>query len=32
MTNSNSSTFGILAVVLGFLAFAAIVGHFFGGP
>ncbi|MDJ0699621.1 MAG: hypothetical protein QNJ07_07165 [Woeseiaceae bacterium] len=27
-----SSTFGILAVALGFLAFAAVVGHFFAGP
>lgn len=35
MTNStttNQSIFGILAVVLGFLAFAAVVGHFFAGP
>jgi hypothetical protein len=34
MTDSraNSSTFGVLAVVMGFLAFAAIVGHFFVGP
>lgn len=24
--------FGMLAVVLGFLAFAAVVGHFFAGP
>ena len=29
---TTSSTFGILSVVLGFLAFAAIVGHFFAGP
>ncbi len=27
-----SSTFGMLSVVFGFLAFAAIVGHFFAGP
>ncbi len=27
-----SPTFGILAVALGFLAFAAVVGHFFAGP
>jgi len=31
--NTNKkSTFGILAVVLGFLSFAGIVGHFFVGP
>ena len=29
---TRTSTFGILAVVLGFLAFAAVVGHFFAGP
>lgn len=27
-----SSTFGLLASGLGFLAFAAVVGHFFAGP
>lgn len=27
-----NSTFGLLAVALGFLAFAAVVGHFFAGP
>ena len=34
MTESTTKTskFGILAVVLGFLAFAAVVGHFFAGP
>lgn len=34
MTDStaSSSTFGMLSVVLGFLAFAAVVGHFFAGP
>jgi len=34
MTDSpaNSSTFGVLAVVMGFLAFAVIVGHFFVWP
>ncbi len=26
------STFGIIAVILGFIAFAAVVGHFFAGP
>lgn len=26
------STFGLLAVIAGFLAFAAVVGHFFVGP
>mgnify|MGYP001812383218 CR=1 FL=1 len=29
---SQKSTFGMLAVILGFLAFAAVVGHFFVGP
>ena len=29
---AGSSVFGMLAVVLGFLAFAAVVGHFFVGP
>ena len=29
---TKQSTFGMLGVVLGFLAFAAIVGHFFAGP
>ena len=29
---ANNSMFGMLAVVLGFLAFAAVVGHFFVGP
>lgn len=29
---ASSSTFGILSVVAGFLAFAAVVGHFFAGP
>ena len=29
---AQDSTFGLLAVVLGFLAFAAVVGHFFVGP
>ncbi len=29
---TKTSTFGLLAVVLGFLAFAAVVGHFFAGP
>ena len=28
----SSSTFGILALALGFLAFAAVVGHFVAGP
>ena len=35
MTSDNvaeSSTFGMFSVVLGFLAFAAVVGHFFAGP
>jgi len=27
-----SSTFGILSIVLGFVSFAAIIGHFFAGP
>ena len=31
-TATTTSTFGILATVLGFLAFAAVVGHFFVGP
>ena len=30
--NVKKSTFGMLSVVLGFLAFAAVVGHFFIGP
>lgn len=30
--NARSSTFGILSVVLGFIAFATVVGHFFAGP
>lgn len=29
---SRSSTFGILSLIAGFLAFAAVVGHFFAGP
>jgi small-conductance mechanosensitive channel len=29
---AENSMFGMLAVVLGFLAFAAVVGHFFVGP
>ena len=29
---AENSMFGYLAVVLGFLAFAAVVGHFFAGP
>ena len=29
---AKNSMFGMLAVVLGFLAFAAVVGHFFVGP
>jgi hypothetical protein len=29
---NQKSTFGILAVILGFLSFAGIVGHFFVGP
>jgi len=29
---TRSSTFGILGTVLGFLAFAAVVGHYFVGP
>ena len=35
MTTENiakKSTFGMLSVVLGFLAFAAVIGHFFIGP
>lgn len=35
MTSANAaenSTFGMLAVALGFLAFAGAVGHFFAGP
>ena len=28
----NKSTFGLISVVLGFIAFAAVVGHFFAGP
>jgi len=31
-SSANSSTFGVLAEVMGFLAFVAIVGHFFVGP
>lgn len=30
--NVKKSTFGMLSVVLGFFAFAAVVGHFFIGP
>ena len=29
---AKTSKFGMLAVVLGFLSFAAVVGHFFAGP
>ena len=29
---TTSSKFGLLAVVLGFMAFAGVVGHFFVGP
>ncbi len=29
---AENSVFGMTAVVLGFLAFAAVVGHFFAGP
>ena len=29
---AKESTFGIIGVVLGFIAFAAVVGHFFAGP
>ena len=29
---SNSPTFGFLSVVLGFLAFVAVIGHFYAGP
>ena len=29
---TRKSTFGIFGVILGFLAFAAVVGHFFAGP
>lgn len=35
MTTVNAAgnpVFGLLAVILGFLAFSAIVGHFFAGP
>lgn len=28
----NRPVFGVLSVILGFLAFAAVVGHFFAGP
>lgn len=31
-TARTGSTYGIAAVVLGFLAFAAVIGHFFAGP
>lgn len=31
-STAQGSTFGILAVVMGFLALAAVVGHFFVGP
>jgi len=31
-SRTQTSTFGIAAVVLGFLSFAAVVGHFFAGP
>ncbi len=30
--NTNTTQLGWLAVVLGFLSFAAVVGHFFAGP
>ena len=30
--SQGTPTFGILSVILGFLAFAAVVGHFFAGP
>ena len=30
--SKKTSQFGTLAVILGFLAFAAVVGHFFAGP
>ena len=29
---AKKSTFGLIAVILGFTAFAAVVGHFFAGP
>ena len=29
---TDNPTFGLVAVVFGFLAFAAVVGHFFAGP
>ncbi|MDJ0748855.1 MAG: hypothetical protein QNJ11_05190 [Woeseiaceae bacterium] len=29
---ASRSVFGIVSVILGFLAFAAVVGHFFAGP
>ncbi len=33
MTESNNNTtFGLISVVLGFMAFAAVVAHFFAGP
>lgn len=31
-SSAESSMFGMLAVVLGFLAFAGVIGHFFAGP
>ncbi|MEL7538428.1 MAG: hypothetical protein AAFZ58_10395 [Pseudomonadota bacterium] len=31
-TTPKTSTYGMLAVVLGFLSFAAVIGHFFVGP
>lgn len=31
-TASTGSQFGIASVVIGFVAFAAVVGHFFAGP
>ena len=27
-----ASTFGIIAIILGFLSFSAVIGHFFAGP
>ncbi len=30
--NTKSASFGYAAVILGFLSFAAVVGHFFAGP
>ena len=32
LKTTESSMYGMLSVVLGFLAFAAVVGHFFVGP